>query len=111
MAILFSQVPTVISASGVSPTFNTNAITTLAVDATSSTIVGSGAITLYVERLGADGNWYVMNGSGTAISTATQTSLNIGPGCTTTAVLTAQARLRWVLTGTSIEVSFSVEGR
>lgn len=111
MAALFSEPPTVISASGTSPAFRTDSITTLAIDATSTTIVGSGAITLFVERQGSDGLWYSMNGAGTAISTATATSLNIGPGTANQSVLTAQARLRWVLTGTSITVSFSVQGR
>lgn len=106
MAAIGYVAPAVLSASGVTPTFETNAVTTLAVDITTSSIVGGGAITVFVERQGLDGNWYSMNGAGTAISTATQTSIDV-----VAKVLSGLARVRWVLTGTSINAGFSLIGR
>ena len=113
MAILFSQPSKAITVAGVA-TFETNAITTLAVDVNVTSISGTltPTLDLFVERQGADGVWYAAWAS-SGITTDGQTSTSIGPGCTTVAVLTAVARFRWSMTGTAPSFTFSVsiEGR
>jgi len=126
MAVLFSQPATAITASEVINAFATpyDGVTTLAVDITISAVSGTGTptMTLFLERQGADGNWYQIWTS--AAQTATGAiSLSMGPamvgtnvtGATTAVgvVLTANARLRCTVSGTnpSFTTSVSIEGR
>jgi hypothetical protein len=121
MASLYSQRATAITTPGVTPNFATNAITTVALDVTVTAVSGSGAITFFFERLGYDEAWYPCYESAAALSAPGTSSVFLGPGCAqssgtgippgSNAVFTAQARLRWTLTGTSVTCSISIEGR
>ena len=102
--------------------FSTSNITYLAVDSNVTALTGgtSPALNLFVDRLGADGVWYLVS-SLPAVSTVSVVSFDLGPGFasvglpngTQHAVFTQSARLRWTFTGspTSITFSASVVGR
>lgn len=95
------------TATGNSGPLQTVDATTLAVDVNVSAATGTTpSMTLNVDRLGADGNWYSVWAS-SAITTAGVTSASIGPGCAVAAVLTGTVRLRWTITGTTPSFTFS----
>ncbi len=79
----------------------------VAVDVDLTAISGtSPTLTLFIERPGPDGNWDAI-WSPTALTAVGGASTDIGPGCTTPAVITSLLRLRWVLAGTTPSVTFS----
>jgi hypothetical protein len=85
----------------------------LAVDINVTAVSGTTpSMTLYVERQGADGNWYPIWTS-SAITATGQTTTSVGPGCATTAVVTSILRFRAAITGTtpSFTMSASIIGR
>jgi hypothetical protein len=83
------------------------AIQALAVDVNVTAASGtSPSLTLILERLAADGNWYEI-WSPTAITAAGAASTSIGPGCATAQVYTQTIRLRWLISGTSPSFTFS----
>ena len=103
--------PTAYTASGSSGSISLGpvprAIQALAVDVNVSAASGtSPSLTLILERLAADGNWYQI-WSPTAITAAGTASTSVGPGCATAQVFTQTIRLRWVISGTSPSFTFS----
>ncbi len=95
------------TASGNSGQVQTGPLYTLAVDVNVTAASGtSPTLALFVDRLGADGNWYPI-WSPTALTAAGQLSTSIGPGCAVAEVPTNNIRLRWVLGGTSPSFTFS----
>lgn len=105
--VLLNQASAAQTASGTSGPILVGFMPTIAVDVNVSTVSGSTpSMTLYLERLGADGVWYEA-WSSSAITAAGQTSTSIGPGCATAQVLTGSIRLRWAITGTSPSFTFS----
>lgn len=106
-------------------TFSTAGVSSLAFDVTVTSFNGGTApsIQFFIDRLGADGVWYNILQSQTFTAAGTN-SADIGPGFSNSfsppngvqhAVLTQQARLRWVFAGTaqptSVVFSASVVGR
>ncbi len=92
--------------SGVS--FSTAGMSGLAVDITLTSFTGGAgpAITFFLERFGSDGVWYRVWTSA-ALNTPGVTSVNIGQGMGTAAVLTGTARFGWSTTGAPSAVTFS----
>lgn len=102
--------------------FSTSNITYLAVDMNVTALTGgtSPAVNFFLQRLGADGVWYLVS-SLPAISTVSTVTFDVGPGFASTglpngtqhAVFTTQARFGWTFTGapTSVTFSASVVGR
>lgn len=79
----------------------------LAADVNITAVSGSTpSMTLYVDRLGIDGNWYNIWTSA-AQTAAGVVSVSIGPGCTVTHVFGTAARLRWAITGGTPSFTFS----
>ncbi len=107
---LFVQQSETVTASGNSPALEVGPLTTLACDINCTAVAGAGTVTFFVERQGADGNWYPI-WSPAAISGAGVTSTSIGPGCATAAVLTGTLRCRWTIGGTSVTYSVSIVAR
>lgn len=114
IATLLNQASAAQTASGVSAALAVRQTPTLAVDVNVTAVSGtSPTLTVFLERLGADGVWYPI-WSPTVINAAGQTSTSVGPGCATAAVLTNQVRLRWVIGGSaspSVTFSASIIGR
>jgi len=106
------------AAANTGTSFSTSAVTSLAVDVNVTVFTGgaSPSVTFFVDRFGADGVWY-RTWTSTAISTASSTSVVIGPYPTATGVVTAAltslARFGWSFAGapTSVTFSASVVGR
>lgn len=109
-------------------TFDTSSARAIALDMTITSLTGgtSPAITLFVERQGADGNWYaVTSSSGVTFSSGFPQSVSIDLGeFSLTAsgpfnsaaqhnVATMTGRIRWTTTGspTAVVLSASVIGR
>lgn len=103
------QAGTAITTAGETPTLLVGPLSTLAVDIDVTTITGTGTptITFFLERQGADGNWYPI-WSPTAITTTGITSTSVGPGCATDAVVTENIRLRWTVSGTTPSFTTSI---
>lgn len=80
----------------------------LSVDVNVSAVAGTNtpSMTLYVDRLGADGVWYPIYTS-SAVTAAAVVSTSLGRGAATNATFGATARLRWVITGTTPSFTFS----
>ena len=105
MAILLQQgtppSPSVLTASGVSAPIAINSVEYLAVDVSVTAVSGTTpSMLLYIERQGADGNWYPIWTS-SAITAVGLTSTSIGSGMTIPAALGSTIRLRWAITGTT----------
>jgi hypothetical protein len=101
----------VVSASGNSPSLDLGPNNCVAVDINATAGVGSPSMVFYLDRLGADGNWYPIYTS-SAVTGVSQTSTSVGPGCATDQLPTNTVRLRWVLgSGTSLTFSASLVGR
>lgn len=83
-------------------------LTRVAFDVNVTTVAGtlSPAMTLHVDRMGADGIWYTIYSS-PSITAARQVSTSIGQGMTVGQSLAAQLRVRWVITGTAPGFTFS----
>lgn len=97
--------------------FSTAGMSSLAVDVNVTAFTGgtSPTVTFFIDRQGADTQWYRV-WSSPAISAAGPFSGNIGPGQAgtatanqswTSAVLTSTARFGWTITGTPTSVTFS----
>lgn len=71
---------------------------------------GAGALTLFIEGLDNEGQWYPLY-TPTAISTVTDVSQSIGPGMQTDTVIPDTIRVRWTITGTSVTCSMSLTGQ
>lgn len=106
-ATILDLASTAYTASGNSGPLQTGPLYTLAVDVNVTATSGtSPTLTLFLDRLGADGNWYPI-WSPTAVTAAGVVSTSVGPGCATAEVPTNNIRLRWVLGGTSPSFTFS----
>lgn len=106
--IVFTQLPTTVTASGGTNPLQINAFGALAVDVAITAVSGTSPnLTIFLERQGADGSWYAI-WAPTAITAAGTASTSVGPGCSTAEVLTNTVRLRWEVTGTSPSFTFSV---
>ena len=111
--IVFTQPPTAVTTSGSTNPLQINAFGALAVDVAVSAVSGtSPSIALFLERQGADGNWYAI-WAPTALTAVGTASTSVGPGLATPEVLTNTLRLRWEVTGTSpnFTVSASIWAR
>ena len=86
---------------------NWQAVKASGIDAVFITGTGTPTITFFLERQGADGNWYPI-WSPTAITTTGITSTSVGPGCATDAVVTENIRLRWTVSGTTPSFTTSI---
>lgn len=106
---LYEQPSTAVTASGSSGPLAVGVLTQLAVDVDVTALSGtSPTLTIFVERQGADGNWYPIY-SPSAINATGLTSTSIGPGLTTPALVTSTVRFRWVIGGSATPtVTFSV---
>jgi hypothetical protein len=85
----------------------------LAVDVNISAVSGTTpSMTLYVDRKGADGNFYTIYTSA-AQNAAGNVSTSIGVGAATNASFGDIVRLRWVITGTTPSFTFtaSIKGK
>jgi hypothetical protein len=92
--------------SGNSGPLDAQGVTAVAVDVNISAVSGtSPSMLLTVERLGADGNWYIIATS-PAQTTAGKWSVSVGPG-ESAAELSDAIRLAWAITGTTPSFSFS----
>ncbi len=106
-ATILSLPSTVTTTSGNTDPLQTGPLYTLAVDVNVTAASGtSPTLALFVDRLGADGNWYAI-WSPTAVTAAGTLSTSIGPGCAVAEVPTDNIRLRWVLGGTTPSFTFS----
>lgn len=106
-ATILTQPSAAVTTSGNSGPLQTGPLYTLAVDVNVSAASGtSPTLTLFLDRLGADGVWYPI-WSPTAVTAAGTLSTSVGPGCATAEVPTNNIRLRWVLGGTSPSFTFS----
>ncbi len=96
------------AAPGGGVSFSTAGMSGLAVDITLASFTGGAApaITFFVERFGSDGVWYRVWTSA-ALNTPGATSVSVGPGMGTAAVLTGTARFGWSTTGSPTAVTFS----
>jgi hypothetical protein len=83
-------------------------INQLAVDINITAVSGTTpSITFFVDRIGADGNWYQLAPAAFPAQTAVGTlSVSLGPG-DTGAAMTQQIRFRWVVSGTGPSFTFS----
>ena len=107
MATLLQQASAPVTASGNSAPIQINAVEYLAVDVSVTAVSGTTpSMLLYVERQGADGNWYPIWTS-SAITAIGLTSTSIGSGLATPAALGSTIRLRWAITGTTPSFTFS----
>lgn len=108
MGTLLNQASAAQTTGGVSAPLITEAFTSIAVDVNVSAVSGSGSPTLdlFVERLGADENWYAV-WSPSGVTGIGVSSTSIGPGCTIGAVLTGTLRFRWAITGSTPSFTFS----
>lgn len=105
--IILSQPPSTITASGSTNPLQIGAFGALAVDIGVTAASGtSPSIAFFLERQGADANWYAV-WSPTALTAAGTISTSIGPGCSTAEILTNTVRLRWEISGTSPSFTFS----
>ena len=92
---------------GNSGTLGVDAYSELAVDINISAVSGtSPTLNLYIDRLGADGNWYTIWSSAQQTGMG-QVSASIGAGLATNQAFGNSARLRWVLGGTTPSFTFS----
>lgn len=109
MAVLLALPSAVRTAGGVQ-SLSVGPLTTMSVDVSVTATAGAGAVTIIVERQGADGVWYPVYTSA-PLNAAGLTSTNIGPGCTLPFVLSGVMRFRWAMSGTSVTFSASVASR
>ena len=106
-ATILNLPSTVTTTSGETDQLQTGLLYTLAVDVNVSAASGtSPTLTLFLDRLGADGVWYPI-WSPTAVTAVGQLSTSIGPGCVVAEVPTNNIRLRWTLGGTTPSFTFS----
>lgn len=106
--IVFVQPPTAVTTSGSTNPLQINAFGALAVDVAVTALSGtSPSIAFFLERQGADGNWYAI-WAPTALTAVGTASTSVGPSCSTAEVLTNTLRLRWVLSGTNPSFTFSI---
>lgn len=93
---------------GTSLPFDTSRKSRVAVDVNVSAVSGtlSPSLRVFVDRLGADDQWYVIYASSSVTATSTM-STTIGQGMTVGQSLGAQCRFRWEITGANPNITFS----
>lgn len=95
------------TASGASASLAVSQYRELAVDVNVTALSGTTpTIQYFVDRLGADGNFYTVWSSASITATGTA-STSIGAGCATNAAFGTAVRLRWTVGGTTPSVTFS----
>lgn len=106
-ATVYHKASTAYTASGTSGALTVGPLTTLAVDVNVSAVAGtSPTLDFYLERQGADGEWYQV-WHPTQVTAAGVVTTSVGPGCTTGAVVLSTMRLRWVIAGTTPSFTWS----
>ncbi len=105
MSTFFSLTETAVSTGGVKG-FNVSKVDTIAVGVTVVAASGtSPKLTVFVEMLGADGNWYQL---WTATLTAAGSKFTtIGPGAATAGLAMGTLRFRWAISGTTPSFTFT----
>lgn len=106
---LFVQAaPTIITGSGNSGALNASSYRELDVDINITAVSGgaSPSIQFFVDRQGADGNWYVI-WTGAVHSAAGSESDSIGAGLSKPVAFGSTIRVRWAVTGTSPSFTLS----
>jgi hypothetical protein len=104
---IWSQPSETVTSGGNSGELSVGGQQEFAFDANISSISGASAsITFYIDRLALDGNWYSVWNSGAQTATGT-VSASLGHGMASNVSLGSQARVRWVLAGTTPSILFS----
>lgn len=108
---LFQQPSGAITAAGSSAPINVpEPIRRLEFNINITATAGAGALTVIIEALDDEGNWYPIY-SPAAFSTVADTSQSIGPGMQTNTVIPDTVRVRWTISGTSVTCSMSLIGQ
>jgi hypothetical protein len=112
--VILNQASAAVSTSGNSDDLDVSLVKKIAVDCNVTAQSGtSPTVQFFVDRKGADGNYYQIWDSG-VISALTTVSVTIGPKCTITEVLGLTVRVRWTIGGSagpSKTFSISIQGR
>jgi hypothetical protein len=112
--IILNQASAAVSTSGNSDDLDVSLVKKIAFDANITAQSGtSPTVRFFVDRKGADGNYYQIYDSG-VISALTSVSTTIGPKCDITEVLGFTVRIRWTIGGSASPtktLSISIQGR